>query len=82
MGWLEAAGRTHRLNQVQRTQQQGLLAAALAVRTGALLAATPGWRCGPYWGERARNLGADGAWPRAQEVLDALDALQAPAVAG
>lgn len=45
MGWLEAAGRTHRLNQVQRTQQQGLLAAALAVREGrdikAVLTAKP-----------------------------------------
>lgn len=58
------------------------LAAALDAPTVALFAATPAWRFGPYWSERARNLGADGAWPRAQEVLDALDALQAPAVAG
>lgn len=34
MGWLEGAGRTHRLTLVQRTTQQGLLAAALAVRDG------------------------------------------------
>lgn len=34
MGWLEGAGQTHRLTQVQRTTQQGLLAAALAVREG------------------------------------------------
>ena len=34
MGWLEGAGQTHRLTQVQRTQQQGLLAAALALREG------------------------------------------------
>jgi hypothetical protein len=34
MGWLEGAGRTHWLTQVRRTTQQGLLAAALAVREG------------------------------------------------
>ena len=34
MGWLEGAGETHRLTQVRRTTQQGLLAAALAVREG------------------------------------------------
>lgn len=34
MGWLEGAGQTHRLRQVRRTTQQGLLAAALAVREG------------------------------------------------
>lgn len=34
MGWLEGAGQTHRLTQVHRTNQQGLLAAALAVRQG------------------------------------------------
>ena len=34
MGWLEGAGRTHRLTLVRRTSQQGLLAAALAVREG------------------------------------------------
>jgi superfamily I DNA/RNA helicase len=34
MGWLENAGQTHRLTQVRRTTQQGLLAAALAVREG------------------------------------------------
>lgn len=32
MSWLEGAGQTHRLTQVRRTTQQGLLAAALAVR--------------------------------------------------
>lgn len=34
MGWLEGAGQTHHLSQVRRTTQQGLLAAALAVREG------------------------------------------------
>jgi superfamily I DNA/RNA helicase len=34
MGWLESAGQTYRLTQPRRTQQQGLLAAALAVREG------------------------------------------------
>ncbi len=34
MGWLEGAGQTHRLTQIRRTTQQGLLAAALAVREG------------------------------------------------
>jgi superfamily I DNA/RNA helicase len=34
IGWLEGAGQTHRLAQPRRTQQQGLLAAALAVREG------------------------------------------------
>lgn len=34
IGWLEGAGQTHRLMQVRRTTQQGLLAAALAVREG------------------------------------------------
>lgn len=34
MGWLEGAGQTHRLTQPRRTQQQGLLVAALAVREG------------------------------------------------
>lgn len=32
IGWLEGAGQTHRLTQPRRTNQQGLLAAALAVR--------------------------------------------------
>jgi superfamily I DNA/RNA helicase len=32
--WLEGAGQTHRLTQPRRTNQQGLLAAALAVREG------------------------------------------------
>lgn len=34
ISWLENAGQTHRLTQPRRTQQQGLLAAALAVREG------------------------------------------------
>lgn len=34
IGWLEGAGQTHRLTLVRRTNQQGLLAAALAVREG------------------------------------------------
>lgn len=34
MDWLESAGQTHRLTQVRRTSQQGLLAAAVAVREG------------------------------------------------
>ncbi|WP_441232560.1 UvrD-helicase domain-containing protein [Bradyrhizobium sp. 1200_D9_N1_1] len=34
MSWLEGAGRTHRLTQPRRTKQEGLLAAALAVREG------------------------------------------------
>ena len=34
MGWLEGAGQTHRLALVRRTNQQGLLATALAVREG------------------------------------------------
>jgi hypothetical protein len=34
MAWLEGRGQTHRLTQPKRTQQQGLLAAALAVREG------------------------------------------------
>jgi hypothetical protein len=34
ISWLEGAGQTHRLIQPRRTQQQGLLAAALALRGG------------------------------------------------
>ena len=34
IGWLEGVGQVHRLTQARRTQQQGLLAAALAVREG------------------------------------------------
>lgn len=34
VGWLEGAGQTHRLTQPMRTSQQGLLAAAAAVRDG------------------------------------------------
>ncbi|HWS75928.1 MAG TPA: lipopolysaccharide heptosyltransferase I [Quisquiliibacterium sp.] len=53
------------------------LAAAIDTPTVALFAATPAWRFGPYWTARARNLGADGVWPQAAEVLDALDSLGA-----
>ena len=42
---------------------------------GLIFAATPAWRFGPYWTPRARNLGEDGVWPQAGEVLEALDAL-------
>lgn len=48
------------------------LAAALGVRTVALFAATPAWRFGPYWSERAVSLGADGQWPGVDEVMDAI----------
>lgn len=34
ISWLESVGQTHRLTQPRRTNQQGLLAAALAVREG------------------------------------------------
>ena len=51
------------------------LSAALDSRTVALFAATPAWRFGPYWTPRARNLGEDGTWPQAGEVLAAIDAL-------
>lgn len=37
MGWLEAAGQTHRLTQPKRTTQRGLLAAANAIRNGQAL---------------------------------------------
>ncbi len=40
IGWLEGAGQTHRLTQVRRTAQQGLLAAALAVREGRVITST------------------------------------------
>jgi superfamily I DNA/RNA helicase len=39
MGWLEEVGRIHRLTEPMRTAQQGLLAAATAVREGRELAA-------------------------------------------
>ena len=50
--WLETAGRTHRLTQPQRTQRQGLLAAALAVRNGKDVTAVlkPNiWKGGTTW---------------------------------
>lgn len=58
------------------------LAAALDSRTVALFAATPAWRYGPYWTERARSLGADGVWPEPEAVLAALEALGADAPRG
>lgn len=48
------------------------LSAALEVPTVALFAATPAWRYGPYWTERARNLGENGVWPSAAQVLSTL----------
>jgi heptosyltransferase-1 len=53
------------------------LAAALSVPTVALFAATPAWRFGPYWSERAVSLGEDGHWPEPDEVLAALARLAA-----
>ena len=40
MGWLEGMGQTHRLTQPMRTAQQGLLAAARAIREGRDIKAT------------------------------------------
>lgn len=40
MGWLEGVGQTHRLTQPMRTAQQGLLAAARAIREGSDITAT------------------------------------------
>lgn len=48
------------------------LAAALSRPTVALFAATPGWRYGPYWSDRAASLGSAGVWPAPDEVLQAL----------
>lgn len=48
------------------------LACALDVPTVALFAATPAWRFGPYWTDRATGLGEDGRWPEADEVHAAL----------
>ncbi|MBN9430242.1 MAG: lipopolysaccharide heptosyltransferase I [Burkholderiales bacterium] len=45
------------------------LASALDAPTVALFAATPAWRFGSYWSERAVSLGSDGHWPDADEVL-------------
>ena len=53
------------------------LAAALSVPTVALFAATPAWRFGPYWSDRAVSLGEDGRWPAPDEVLAALARLAA-----
>ena len=53
------------------------LAAALDVPTVALFAATPAWRFRPYWTDKARSLGADGVWPRVDEVREALGELVA-----
>ncbi|MEZ5653661.1 MAG: lipopolysaccharide heptosyltransferase I [Burkholderiaceae bacterium] len=52
------------------------LAAALDRPTVALFAATPAWRFGPYWSERARGLGEDGVWPTADQVSAVLAALE------
>ena len=48
------------------------LACALDVPTVALFAATPAWRFGPYWTERAVGLGESGRWPAPDEVMGAL----------
>lgn len=48
------------------------LAAALGGATVSLFGATEAWRFGPYWSERAVNLGKPGVWPTPAEVLDAL----------
>lgn len=59
------------------------LSAALERPTVALFAATPAWRFGPYWTDRAVSLGSPGVWPDPQAVIDALDGLGAagPAIA-
>lgn len=48
------------------------LACALDVPTVALFAATPAWRFGPYWTERAVGLGESGRWPGPDDVMAAL----------
>jgi heptosyltransferase-1 len=48
------------------------LACALDVPTVALFAATPAWRFGPYWTDRAVGLGEAGRWPEPDEVMAAL----------
>ncbi len=48
------------------------LACALDVPTVALFAATPAWRFGPYWTERAIGLGEAGRWPEPDAVMAAL----------
>lgn len=48
------------------------LACALDVPTVALFAATPAWRFGPYWTERAVGLGEAGRWPEPDAVMAAL----------
>ncbi len=48
------------------------LACALDVPTVALFAATPAWRFGPYWTDRAIGLGESGRWPEPDEVMAAL----------
>lgn len=48
------------------------LACALDVPTVALFAATPAWRFGPYWTERAIGLGEAGQWPDPDAVMAAL----------
>ena len=53
------------------------LSAALERPTVALFAATPAWRFGPYWTDRAVSLGSPGVWPDPQAVIDALGGLGA-----
>ncbi|MBU6271350.1 MAG: lipopolysaccharide heptosyltransferase I [Betaproteobacteria bacterium] len=48
------------------------LSAALDTPTAALFAATPAWRFGPFWTDRAVSLGEDGLWPTAAAVQSAL----------
>ncbi len=48
------------------------LAAALGTPTISLFGATAADRYGPYWSERAINLGDVGSWPVCAEVLDVL----------
>lgn len=55
------------------------LAAALDVPTVALFGATPAWRFGPYWTERAVGLGREGLWPTPSEVVEALHRVAAAA---
>ena len=48
------------------------LAAALKAPTISVFGATEAKRYGPYWSERATNLGDIGRWPNCAQVLDAL----------
>lgn len=55
------------------------LAAALERPTITLFGATPAWRFGPYWTERAVALGEPGAWPSVAQVLEQLSIVEARA---